>query len=407
MAKRWSEFKRFVAGPFRRKRESRSVAQQEAPTTEERRHHHLQGQVAVIDRELLVLARAISAKRDPEDAAAALVIRRGLVRARDLRYKASLLEAEVERGSTGEDLAARASENATREIHVPRGVRRAAEKALATAEFGKRSQRTTFVRAIGHLLGPSPRQRLRAVESLRRLRSPASVPLFKAALAIDDDPLRIKCLEALAELGTPCALDDVNDLLISPNHLLRLAALRALSRIAAGDAIPTCIGCLADKNSEVRRSAAAMLGWIGARQAGSALAVMLRDEEAKVRTATAETLGLLGSEQEIYALIRAIGDEEVSVRRAAKIALDRILASRIDLDVEQGMAALMPQVDALVSWWIKARVSGEPWRVPANLENADDRGKGLEVVPLFTNRRSSRHAGHEAGDRRKAKHGSS
>jgi hypothetical protein len=152
-----------------------------------------------------------------------------------------------------------------------------------------------------------------------------------------------------------------------------------------------------------------MLGWIGARQAGSALSVMLRDEEAKVRTATAETLGLLGSEQSIYALIRTLGDEQVSVRSAAKIALDRILDARIDLDVEQDTAALIPRVEGLVSWWIEARVSGEPWRVPADLESADNRNRveGLEVVPLFTYRGSSRRADHEVNGRRKAEHGSS
>jgi hypothetical protein len=404
MALRWNDFKRFLASPFRQRQIPVEVTPQPGLKAEERRLDHLRRQIVAIEVELLALRSAVAANRDLDDATTALVIRRGLVRARDLRYKAGLLEAEIRRMAP-DRAAPQDADRPPRAAGVPRRVRQAAKHALATAEIAKRSQRTSFERAIGDLLGPSPKLRQRAISTLRRLRSPAAVPLLKAVLSFEDDSLRIKALKALSELGIHCAVAEVEHLLRSPNHRLRLAALQTLARAAAKDAIPACLGCLADRNSEIRRTAISILGWLGARQAEPALSALLRDEAPKVRAAAAETLGSLGSDQAVYVLIRALADEQASVRIAAKTALDRLLASRIAIDVDQRAAELMPAVEALARWWVEARVNGAPWQVPATLERTTvrDQFANHEVVPLFTQRGASDDRG--AAFRRQTKPG--
>ncbi len=121
-----------------------------------------------------------------------------------------------------------------------------------------------------------------------------------------------------------------------------------------------CLRALADPDPRARSTAATFLGCRRSLRSAPVLAILLGDENIEVRVAVAEALGMIGSEQTVFLLIRAMGDRARSVRAAARDALARILAVSVDLDIDRDEEDLAKEVEALVRWWIEARVECRP-----------------------------------------------
>ncbi len=366
MANQWNRVKSLWSRLFDHREHSDGARPVRASLSADQRHENIEGQIVALVDEIDGLKSEIEIDCDSWDGDVAITyaVRQMLMRARDLRYKGGLLRAELQRSCPGSDFATSEFRKASRSEDPSSRIREVANRILKNADFARTSQRTTFEMAVRDLLGSTPDKQRVATKLLGKLRLPESVPLFRAALAFDDDMLQAECLRALVALNESSAVAELESCLKSPSYKLRLAALRGLYNLKSPDSGSACMQCLADWNPEVRRSAATFLGLQNTRAAAPALAVLLRDENVDVRIAAARTLETLCSEHTVYMLIRALEDEEISVRTAAKSALTRTLSVPLDIDVHQEPDILFPMVETLLGWWSKARADGLPWSVP-------------------------------------------
>ncbi len=339
------------------------------------RRHRIESEITELCRELNGLKSEILVGYDgsASETDFALNVRRHLVKSRDLRYKISLLKAEIERSFPSSKVAAtghcREKWDVTPEIHV----KRTAERILERAFFERNADRTMFELAAKDLVGADRERRKSAVKTIRKLELPESVFLFQAAMAIDDDLLQADCLNSLVELNGSDVSSELERCVHSESYKLRLAALRGLYNCKSPDIVSASLQSLADIHPEVRKSAAAFLGLQNSRLAQPALSVMLRDEDAEVRIAAARALETICSEQSVFMLIRTLEDDEVPVRKAAMSALARTLSVQLDLDVNQEPDVLFPKVESLLLWWSIARAEGAPWTVPKFLQHETPR----------------------------------
>jgi len=389
MAKNWIRFKRFVARSF-------GTGNPPAPPTlpppsedlavSDRRRQHLITQIAGLDQELRRIQRAIDSGADQDHFASLLV--RQVVRARDVRYKRSLLRIELERGRPGRRPCADPRHADPDMRLAPREVIVTVRELLRSRALEKVAPPELTAEAMGHLLEGSAEERREAVGFLRALHCADAIPVLQAALAFEDDWIVVECTGALADLGEKRAVDALTGLLEATNPRLRTAALRALNGLNAGLARKACLRGLADGDPEVRRTATTFLGWHRSPQTAGALAVLLKDEAPAVRIAASEALGQIESDKAILPLIRALGDPEIEVRLAAKQGLDHALTGPIEIQAGATVDEVWPRVDALIEWWAEARASGPPWRLPdrAELAEIESHLAEREVVPLFARR---------------------
>lgn len=388
MAKNWIKFKRFVARSFKT---GKPPAPQPPPPAGEvavsdRRRRHLISQIASLDGELLRIQRAIDSGVDDERFASLLA--RQLVRARDVRYKQSLLRIELERGRPCRRPSADSRDVDPGVRPPPREVIESVRELLQTRALDKVAPPELTAEAMGHLLEGSAEKRREAVGFLRALHCEDTLPVLQAALAFDDDWIVVECTGALADFGEKRAVEVLTELLEAPNPRLRTAALRALNGLNAELARKACLRGLADGSPEVRRTATTFLGWHRSPRTAGALAVLLKDEVPAVRVAASEALGQIESDKAILPLIRALGDPAIEVRRAAKEGLDHALRGPIEIQAGATVDEVWPRVDALIEWWAEARAGGPPWRLPdrAELAEIESHLAEREVVPLFARR---------------------
>ena len=361
----WTTIKNSVGRPFRRKRrESTAVETRGSPIADRRRARHAE-QIDELCEEIRTLQRELVAEIGPPSKAAHPDVRGRVIRARDLRYKVRLLEAEQRRNPSNLDRSTAAtSDGSALQERPSAALARAVEAAIAEAIFPDDAAKAAFKTAASDLLSPVRDKHLRAVRALKELGLRQCGPLLTAALDYRDEELRLACLQALVDLREAGASAALEGFVAHPNHRFRVAALRGLQALDSESLVPSCLRGLADPHAQVRRTAVALLGQQRRPETAPALAVMLRDEDEGVRLAAAEALGAIGSEQGVYTLIRALEDPELEVRVAAKAALAKTLSVPIVLKVDQKQyeekpASLLQKVDSLLGWWANARV--ETW----------------------------------------------
>jgi HEAT repeat protein len=137
---------------------------------------------------------------------------------------------------------------------------------------------------------PESPVRRAAVDALRKLKAPAALPLYVAALEEDDLHERMWAAAGLGAMG-PAAKDAVPALAAvlrldrgGRDYGPRVEALAALTRVGrdAGAAVPALVEVLAgDRDPAMRRDAASLLGRIGqptARPAEAALRKAARED---------------------------------------------------------------------------------------------------------------------------------
>lgn len=311
--------------------------------------------------------------------------RRHLVRGRDLRHKAALMQNELaaygpwNRRCTGVD------ERSARTVQEVATVRAEIDRIVSAACPSQGSAREVIECATRELFSPDASTCRQAIARIGELRLPESVRILEAMLVVEDDILRADCLELLVDMKVPCAGKAFAEFLHSDNPRLRLACLRGLHTLGERSATTACLRSLADQDAEVRRAATTMLGWQNSYESASAVAVLLKDEDGGVRLSAAKALGELCSEHAVFALIGALTDAERQVRVAAKAALERTLAFSISLEVQGDPETLSRDVDELFRWWsgfrVEGRLAGQP--------TAWDPSQASRAVPLFARSASS------------------
>ncbi|MBW2276432.1 MAG: HEAT repeat domain-containing protein [Deltaproteobacteria bacterium] len=382
MASKWYKLRRFVARTFKSGEPSPEQVQGEEVVVSERRRRHLLSQIAGLDDELRRIQRSIGPATVYDESPVSPTLARSVVRARDIRYKASLLAVELRRGRSDE------VRDTPRQPIAPREIIETARDLLQYNGLEELAPREIVEQAVGHLLEGSTEERRDSIGLLRALHSEAVVPVLKAALTFDDDWIRVECNGALADFGEQRAVAELMDLLESQNPRLRIAAMRGLNGLNVQGALLSCVRSLADQHPEVRRMAVTFLGWHRSPQTIGALAVLLKDEKTAVRVAAAEALGQIESDKTIFPLIRALGDGKSEVRRAAKQVLEQALAGSVDIDPDADFSEIWPRIDALIAWWAESRANGQPWTLQDRIDISLDESTlvGREVVPLFARR---------------------
>jgi hypothetical protein len=360
----WNKIKRALKLGFAQKAYPEDPAPVRTTSVADRRRRNIEGQIVALDREIVDMKREIDLHQGSKRQVDTFDLRQRLIRARDFRYKAGLLQAELERSFPQSELMGEEIPDPVIESEPPPSVLEAIEQTPSKEVFSDQTKRAVFEKAARQLLGPSPAKRRAAIHALGKLNEPRCAPLLWAAMGFDDSALQAESLTALIELNDADAVGELERFVESPNHRLRLVALRGLYNQKNPAALSVCLKCLADTHPEIRRTAAAFLGSLSESNVAPVLATLLRDEDVEVRVAAAKALASISSEQTVYMLIRALEDEEVAVRTAAKNALVRTLSVPIDLDVNQEPGTMYAQIESLMKWWAEVRALGQPWRVP-------------------------------------------
>ena len=179
MASKWYKLRRFVARTFKKNEPSPEQVQGEEVVVSERRRRHLLSQIAGLDDELRRIQRSIGPATVYDESPVSPTLARSVVRARDIRYKASLLAVELRRGRSDE------VRDAPRQPIAPREIIETARDLLQYNGLEELAPREIVEQAVGHLLEGSTEERRDSIGLLRALHSEAVVPVLKAALTFD------------------------------------------------------------------------------------------------------------------------------------------------------------------------------------------------------------------------------
>lgn len=361
MVASWNQIKGFLTKPFHPK-ETEHPLPDTSSYSNDRRRRFIKRQIVDLEEEIREIQKGLGWATEIAGTEITFDIRQRLTRARDLRYKASLLRAELGRSFPAESkrFEKETPDAPCAEAPPPR-VAEMANQLLESTVFVNRSQRMIFERSVTDLLSSSAYKRRAAIKNIGDLRLPEAAPLLKAALIFQDENIQIKCLEALVEINADGIIEELEQRLDSRSGRVRFAALRCLFNLRSDSIYFACLQALADSSADIRRGAIRFLALLGEKQSAPAIGVLLRDEDTEVRVTAARALGSLGAEQTVYMLIRALEDEEIVVREASKDALVRILDRPLHIDLKTEPALLSQTTAGLLKWWTEVRPRGGPW----------------------------------------------
>jgi hypothetical protein len=298
-------------------------------------------------------------------------VRSCLIRARDLRYKASLLEAELRRaGPVGEGWAAVPPAD-DRGPPATDALRQTVHRASTCGMFETRSQQAVFDRASRCLLAPSRKKRSLGIKLLKDINLPPTRRVLKAAMGVGDSETRYEILDALILMKAPGMDSILEETLLDPHHALRLLALRGLFNTESPHLMMGCLRSLADPEAGIRAQAVTFLALQRLRGVIFAIGVMTRDEHDDVRLAAVRGLGVFRSEQTVHTLLRAMGDARVEVRREAMAAVGKTLGVELAIDVSGDRVLLLKEIGMLMQWWTETRAEGRPWSPPVFLSQRE------------------------------------
>jgi HEAT repeat protein len=362
MFARWDQVKRILKKPFDSKRSTEQPAPDVSGFSNDRRRRFIKRQIVDLEEEVREVQQGLGWAAEMAGTEVTFDIRQRLTRARDLRYKANLLRAELSRSFPSDSKRfEKNTPDAPTAEPAPDKVAEIANQLLQTISFVNRSQKMIFQRAMTDLLSLSAYKRRAAIKIIGDLRLPECTPLIKAALVFQDDVIQIKALEALVELNAEGIIEELEKRIFSHNCRVRFAALRGLFNLHSDSIYFACLQGLADISTDIRRGAIRFLALIDEKESAPAIGVMLRDEDKEVRVTAARALGSLGAEQTVYMLIRALEDEEIAVREASKDSLVRILDRPLHIELRTEPAELSQMAAGLLRWWTEVRPRGGPW----------------------------------------------
>jgi HEAT repeat protein len=177
--------------------------------------------------------------------------------------------------------------------------------------------------AVARLLeDPVPWVRTRAVDGLAAMGVSEATAYLMDRLPREDDPtVATRVVEVLAESGAASCLPTVKEQVRSPHIAVRRAALIALRRLGSPADIPMAAAAIADPAPEVRAEALGALAAWGQANASLQLMTMLSQGSSEEATAACGVIGELGIGTN--ELVAALSRPEPPVRAAAIRALGR------------------------------------------------------------------------------------
>jgi HEAT repeat protein len=394
MTSHLSKARRILSFPFRWKKaktfQASGLNQEQA--CDDQRHFTLIQQIEAIDDQIVELKKNLRTELEKNDNRISYQTSMIFTRARDLRFKRSLLEAELQRHQKSITHFEQSTvEGRKTNLAQPTAVFfEVAESLLSKMKASQHPKYSIYSTAIQQLSGEDPTSRLSAIRTLEKIKLPESVIILKASLTIQEDTLQVAILSALVKLRPSCTYVVLDEFWYSPVKKLRIAAFRGQYGLASKNFPSICLSCLIDSSPELRRMAVTFCNWLKLEESIGPLIILLKDENTEVRLAAIKALGELKAEQAVYMLIRTLRNDNLTIRRAAREALGNILSMPIEIDIENS-ANLFSQVTALLKWWTLSRMEGPPWSLPESLLTADY----SEITPLIQKRRKIVGANHE------------
>jgi|GEM_PF-1923117 len=172
--------------------------------------------------------------------------------------------------------------------------------------------------------GESGNLRDLALKALRKLKAPASVPVFRRLLDDSNPAVRRQSVEQLAALKFNAVLPRIHEMLKNDtDESVRGSCAKAIGEMQDKSALPLLEAALED-SAVVRLQAVISLGKLGNHAAGPVLLGLLRDVQPEIRYQAVRAIGQLkleGSEEQIEALFQ---DKDEMVRRGAEQALQEL-----------------------------------------------------------------------------------
>ncbi len=158
---------------------------------------------------------------------------------------------------------------------------------------------------IGKLDTKSARERLTAVQALKKIGSPA-VPDLLAALQQNDDLIVQRVCSALGEIKDTAAIEGLMAVADHAKWQVREQAIGALGRIGDAHSSNVVMNAMIDTIGQVRKAAAVSAGRLTINEAASGLVHLLGDEFYGARMSAREALMKLDTTVVMGALIDSI-----------------------------------------------------------------------------------------------------
>ena len=196
---------------------------------------------------------------------------------------------------------------------------------LAAADAAIRlGARQATAEVVGWLNAPDARLRREACDVARALPDTRAVAPLARTLGDPSADVRSAAAEALGNQAAESAVAPLLGRLDDSAPAVRVAVVRALARLGDRRAIVPLVGKAQDSAPEVRQAVARALGELGDARASAALVPALRDQSADVRREALAALGRLGAADAVDAIAPFASDRTPSLQHAAITALGHI-----------------------------------------------------------------------------------
>lgn len=177
-------------------------------------------------------------------------------------------------------------------------------------EIQPRTQTALLDQLFSQLKHKRVSERVKALESLAKIRHPSIFEEAMKALSDRSPSVRAVAVECLAGLGTRDAIAPLVSRLDDPDNEVRMLAVGSLGDLLRGKTPPALLRKLQDSNELVRIETAESIGAIGDKQALTALWKSLDDKSPLVRSYVAGAIGELGNKKDMVKLADRLRKEK-------------------------------------------------------------------------------------------------
>lgn len=175
------------------------------------------------------------------------------------------------------------------------------------------------------LSDPDPIVRRNAVILIGAARRPASFPAIAALLADPSVDVRRAAVNAAAQTDPPRAAKAIIDrYAVEDSMAVKLSIISVLGELKSPAGVPLLRAALSEPYPQFRSEAVRALAAVNAPESRGAVLLSLGDEAEAVRIAAADAAGRARLEDAIPLLEKNLADPAVLVRRAATLALTAI-----------------------------------------------------------------------------------